>query len=61
MLGCLFGSGVFPYTADEFWSSLDGRMAPSWIETNATAFLSGAEMGRSFRSVRGSDEPEDRY
>jgi len=51
MLGCLFGSGMLPHTAADFWSAATDKMSPAWIRANATAFEGGVEMGRQSRPV----------
>ena len=50
MLGCLFGSGMLPHTAADFWSAAAGKMAPAWIKANSAAFEGGVERGRQARS-----------
>ena len=51
MLGCLFGSGMLPHTAEEFWSAASGKMPPAWAKANASAFQSGVRVGRESRQV----------
>jgi indolepyruvate ferredoxin oxidoreductase beta subunit len=49
MLGCLLGADAVPCTADDFWNSAAGRIPKGLVETNAKAFMDGAEVGRRLR------------
>ena len=51
MLGCLFGSGILPHTAEEFWSAASGKMPPAWAQVNASAFQSGVKVGLESRQT----------
>ncbi len=47
MLGCLFGSGSAPGSADEFWLTVAKRLPPRLTEINNKAFLSGVAWGEA--------------
>jgi indolepyruvate ferredoxin oxidoreductase beta subunit len=47
MLGCLFGSGLLPYSGEHFMKSVMTNAPPRLAETNSRAFLSGVEFGES--------------
>jgi hypothetical protein len=46
MLGCLFGSGAFPYAAEDFADTVITTAPAKLVETNSRAFWSGAEFSR---------------
>ena len=47
MLGCLFGSGLLPYTTEHFMNTIMKTAPPRLAETNSKAFLSGVESGKT--------------
>jgi indolepyruvate ferredoxin oxidoreductase beta subunit len=49
MLGCLFGSGLLPYSGEHFLKSVKKTVSTRLAETNSRAFLSGVELGRTLR------------
>ena len=49
MLGCLLGSGSFPYAPDDFCRALTGKLPPASADANRMAFLKGVELGKTFR------------
>lgn len=49
MLGCLLGSGSFPYAPDDLCSALTGRLPPASADANRKAFSKGVELGKTFR------------
>jgi indolepyruvate ferredoxin oxidoreductase beta subunit len=46
LLGCLFGSGLLPYTASDFKNSVLKTGPPQMVKINCKAFLSGTEFGK---------------
>jgi len=49
MLGCLLGSGSFPYAPGDFCSALSGRLPPASADANRKAFSKGVELGKTFQ------------
>ena len=45
MIGCLFGSGILPATADEFFDTVMKAVPPKLAEANERAFKTGVEFG----------------
>jgi len=46
MLGCLFGSGLLPYSGEQFMKSVMKTVPPHLAEVNSRAFTSGVEFSR---------------
>jgi len=54
MLGCLFGSGLLPYTAEDFMDSVLKNVPPQLAKINRKAFLSGVEFGKTLGLIEES-------
>jgi indolepyruvate ferredoxin oxidoreductase beta subunit len=49
MLGCLFGSGLLPYTGEHFMTSVMKSVPPHLAQVNSRAFTSGVEFSRALK------------
>jgi indolepyruvate ferredoxin oxidoreductase beta subunit len=54
MLGCLFGAGFLPYSADDFLSTVMPSAPAPLADTNRKAFWSGAELGTTVKVTEGT-------